>query len=696
MPRVLPGSLSITTFRLKQAFERKARPVKENSKLGLIYRVKNYLFLGLILSVALEIDGADKLDWKPVDPALLTLKTPTVEKDAGAEALFWEVYVEDKENHTDLLHYIRVKIFNEHGQESQSKIELAYVGKNKIEDVVGRTIKPNGTISELKKDAIFDRVVASSRRLKVQTKSFAMPGVEPGSIVEYRWREVCHKSNAYVLQLYFQRDIPIQQIKYYIKHPSDPELLRRMQVLTFNAPNTPLVREDNHFSSLTMTNVPAFHKEPEMPPEDQVRPWMLLYYVDPFYSTSTFWRETSKAVYERNKSKMKVDKEIRKVALETIAEAATHEQKLERLYDFCRTKVKNVNGDALVLDVHERNKLKENKSPSDTLKQGVGTGHDISILFSSLANAVGFDARLALLGDRSSLLSNRNLPFVTSLIYMNSYNVAVRVGDQWRFFDPAGTYIPNGMLRWQEEAMDALVSDPNREIFVRTPLSPPEKSNKRRTARLRLNEDGVIEGEVSVEHTGHCAIASKEYYDDMSPAEREKELSDVVKEYMTTAELSNIHMDNVTDPLKPFTYSYNIRIPGYAQRTGKRLFLQPGIFQRGQTPRFPSNDRKYDICFQFPWTEFDDVRIELPPGFALDNAEAPGKVSAGKDCTYSVTMTITSDGQRLSYKRSFMFGGNGTVQIPVSQYPALKKIFDVVHENDNRTIVLKQSPVAPK
>jgi hypothetical protein len=210
-----------------------------------------------------------------------------------------------------------------------------------------------------------------------------------------------------------------------------------------------------------------------------------------------------------------------------------------------------------------------------------------------------------------------------------------------------------------------------------------------------LYEDGVIEGEVSVEYTGHFAIASKEFYDDMSPAEREKELSDLVKAHMTMAELLNIQMDNVTDPLKPFSYSYKIRVPGYAQRTGKRLFLQPAFFEHGQAPRFLSNDRRYDICFQYPWTEFDDVSIELPPGFALDNAEAPGKVSAGSDCTYSVAMTITRDGRTLSYKRSFMFGGNGAVQLPASQYPLLKKIFDVVHENDNHTIVLKESPLLP-
>ena len=50
---------------------------------------------------------------------------------------------------------------------------------------------------------------------------------------------------------------------------------------------------------------------------------------------------------------------------------------------------------------------------------------------------------------------------------------------------------------------------------------------------------------------------------------------DLIKEQMSTAEISNIKIENVTDPAKPFVYAFHVRVPGYAQRTGKRLFLQP-------------------------------------------------------------------------------------------------------------------------
>ena len=55
----------------------------------------------------------------------------------------------------------------------------------------------------------------------------------------------------------------------------------------------------------------------------------------------------------------------------------------------------------------------------------------------------------------------------------------------------------------------------------------------------------------------------------------------MIKAQMSTAELSDIRIENVTDPVKPFIYAFHVKVPGYAQRTGKRLFLQPAFFQRG-------------------------------------------------------------------------------------------------------------------
>jgi hypothetical protein len=68
-------------------------------------------------------------------------------------------------------------------------------------------------------------------------------------------------------------------------------------------------------------------------------------------------------------------------------------------------------------------------------------------------------------------------------------------------------------------------------------------------------------------------------------------------------------------------------VPGYAERTGKRLFLQPAFFQKGVGPMFPTSNRQHDVYFHYPWMEEDQIVIELPEGYALDNAESPGDMA---------------------------------------------------------------------
>jgi hypothetical protein len=625
-------------------------------------------------------------DWRPVDPAQLAAKTPVVDKDADAEAIFWEVHVNDSGYDLIFEHYVRIKIYTERGRESQSKIDIQYLGRHRIIDIAGRTIKPDGATVELKKDAVFERTIVKLSGIKVQAKSFAMPAVEPGAIIEYRWKEVHPDSYANNLRLQFQRDIPVQTVKYYLK-PAQFQGLG-MSTMTFHGQNTPMVREKDGYYSTTMTNMPAFREEPRMPPEDQVRTWMLVYYTnqakpDPL----KFWHDLGKSFYDEMKGKMKPNDEVKKAATTIIGDAATPEDKLKRLFDFCRYKIKNVADDASGMTAEQRKKLKENKSPADTLKRAAGDGDDIDLLFAALANAAGFETRLAVSASRNDLFFDPKLPII---YFIDQSCIAVLVGDSWRFFHPGTAYVSFGMLRWQEEGIPALVADSKEPKFIDTPMSAPEKSVEQRTANLRLAEDGTLEGDVKIIYTGHLAYEKKEYNDDDSPEQRENTLREMMQSRMGGVEISNIRIENVTEPDKPFTYSFHLKVRGYAQRTGKRLFFQPGFFQHGVKTLFPTSERKHPIYFHYPWSEEDLVMIDLPAGYALDNAEQPQSFKIDKVGAYEVSIGITADKRTLQYQRKFFFGGEGRIIFQPSTYPTLKRIFDAIYEADNHTIALKQ------
>lgn len=657
-----------------------------------------FLFLPVVVLCLIVLTAPPALadDWKPVNPADLALKAPVVEKDADAEAIFWEVRVEDvDEVNGDLIfqHYIRIKVFTERGRESQSKVDILFgkiFGSNtKIKDIAGRTIKPDGTIVELKKEDVFERTIVRASGVKAKAKSFAMPSVEPGSIIEYRWREVRSNQSANYVRLQFQRDIPVQNISYYLKPLPD----RTVRYQPFHMPaDTKFVKDKNGYFRMTVNNIPAFHEEPRMPPEDDVRSWMLIYYtVDEQTVPEKYWKEFGKTAHEILKPLIKPNDEVKRATIEAIGDATTPEQKLDRIFAFCRAKIKNINDDASGMTADERAKAKENKTPSDTLKRGMGSGSDIDLLFAAMANAAGFDARVSLVADRGDVFFNPNF---ANAYFLEPANIAVRVGDQWRFFDPGFNYVPEGMLRWQEEGQSALITDSKEPTFVTTPLSGPEKSVEKRTAKLRLSEDGTLEGDVRIEYTGQFAIEKKEENDDDSPTQREQNLRDEIKAQMSTAELSNIQIENVTDPVKPLVYAFHVSVPGYAQRTGKRIFLQPAFFQHGIGPLFPTSSRVHSIYFHYPWSEQDSVTIALPAGFALDNPDAPAPFSSGDLTHYDVKISVTEDQHTLVYRRNFFFGGGTTgldrLYYDAANYGPLKAYFDTVNKTDNHTITLKQ------
>ncbi|HKR59106.1 MAG TPA: DUF3857 domain-containing protein, partial [Pyrinomonadaceae bacterium] len=530
-------------------------------------------------------------DWRPIDPAALAMKGALVEKDADAEALFWEVKLLDEVEggtpRTVLKHYVRIKVFTERGREAQSKIDIPYLSNWRVQDIAARTVKPDGTIVELKKSDVLERTIEKMNGVKVKAKSFAMPGVEPGAIIEYRWKEVRNDQLASYIRLYFQRDVPVHLVKYYLKPLSLPGFTFGMRAQTFNGSTTPFEKEKDGYYSVTMSNVPAFREEPRMPPEDSVRPWMLVYYSEETnLQGDAFWTSYGKKIYESYKSRMKPNDEVKQAIPAIIGEAGTPEAKLERLFEFCRSKIRNINDDASGLTTEQREKLKESKSPAETLKRGMGTGRDIDLLFASMAIAAGFEARVVNLADRSDIFLDRGF---ADEYFIQAYDIAVKVGDDWRFYDPASTYVPHGMLRWQEEGQEALLSDPKQPTWIHTPMSPPTASKVKRTADLILSDDGTLEGDARIEYFGHMGVERKEWDDDDSPTQREETLRESVQSRMSTAEISNIRIENITDPIKPFMYAYHIRIPGYAQRTGKRLFFEPAFFQHGVGPLFPAS-----------------------------------------------------------------------------------------------------------
>lgn len=637
-----------------------------------------------------SLRGAE--DWRPVDPAHLAMSEGKVDPNADAEAIFWEVHVEDQVGGGDvrnvLEHYIRIKIFNDRGRDAQSSIDIPYIKGTRIDRIAARTILPDGDIVPLDEKSIYERTLVKAGGVKIQAKSFAMPGVVPRCIIEYRWRETRGDSFSQYSRLEFQRDIPVQLVKYYIK--SDSAFARAgygMLGLMFNGSRSPFEKESKGFVSTSMTNVTAFHEEKDMPPDVNVRSWMLLYYTDQKENITPqeFWRGYSKELHRDFKGLMKPNGDVKKLAAELSAGASTEEEKLKRFHDYCRTKIRSMFDDAVELTEKERKQAKKNNSPSDTLKRGVGSDLDVDMLFAALAAAAGFEVRYARVGDRSDYFFNPNLP---TGYFLPSWVIAVQVGGDWKFYSPASRHVTFGMLPWYQESQTAVLADPDQALFATTPTADAGQSQQKRTAHLQLDADGTLRGSCRVEFTGHQASSRRESLDDETDEERVKAVEEVVHDWFNNAEVSEVRVEELGNPEKPLVYAWEMRLPGYAQATGKRLFLQPALFQKGSSPRYSAGSRHYDIYFNYKWSEEDEVIIDLPEGITLEAPQPPPSFKNQQVIEYDTELASDNEGKTVTYRRRFAFNA---LFVSADSYGALKGLFDQIHERDGHTLILRQA-----
>jgi hypothetical protein len=655
--------------------------------------------LCIVLASSQAVSAGDE-PWREVTPAELQMKTPRVEPDADAEAIFWEVRIDDSASEKlTQKHYVRVKIFTERGREKFSKFDIPFTKGIKIKELSARVIKPDGTIVEIAQADIFEREIVKVGGIKVKAKSFAVPNIEPGVIVEYRYKQIDDDSGAAGMRLKMQQDVPVQTLSYYYK----PYNSRVPDFKSYVDPSMSFTKEKNGFFVASKTNVPSFKEEPRMPPEDVVRPWILLqgsglsitsvsesaisFVIKDTSNPIAYWGAVATQRAWRTKLMTKSNSDIKKAAAEITASATTPDDKLKALYEFCQTQIKNTDFDATITD-DARAKMSEDKSLADVLKKKSGGSSSIDMLFGAMASSLGFDARVAYSGDRSRMFFS---PQVTDERLIHPAAIAVKVGEQWKYYNPGLYFLPYGMLIWYEENVYALLVGEKVFDWSKTPFTDHQGSVYKRTGKLNLSEDGTLEGEIREERTGQPAITYKVKYYDEAPSKREEDFRDELKARMSTAEISDIVIENADVPAKPVIFSYKVRIPSYAQRTGKRLFLQPGFFKYGGTSVFANTTRKFDVYFNYPWEENDAISIRLPAGYALDSADAPAVLEDNQKIgLLKVNMTIDNAANTLEYKRKFYFGADGNTLFPVGSYPALKQFFDGFQEADTHTITLKQ------
>ncbi|HEY6327774.1 MAG TPA: DUF3857 and transglutaminase domain-containing protein, partial [Blastocatellia bacterium] len=551
--------------------------------------------------------------WKPVSADDLSITAAGIGyPNADAAIVFRDGELDDDSPEGTVMKiYVRLKVFTERGRR-YADVQLPYrMDLGKITDVHARTITPDGRAIEVEKKDVFDKLLLTSGRNVWRAKTFSMPNVGPGSMIEYRYRQVYPAGFGY-FALDLQADLFIKDLEYRVK----PERSSSMDVrwVAFNSKNPDdFAPKWNGSYRITAQNIPPFRREPLMPPEAAVKVWGWLYYSKETQTDADkYWQEYGQHMYEESMSETRPTAAIRGVVDSITLPADSVEVRIARIYNYVQREIRLVDAEIVAAD-----HLKHNSDADQTLRRRYGTPSDINTLFAALLRAAGLDARVAELTTRDENLFHHSFP---DAFQFNSEVTAVAQPDgTFKFFDPGSRYCPAGMLAWPKEGVPALVFDKESPPFVVTSITPADRNREDHTMTVAPLPDGRVKLVAKIELTGQRAMDLRNETA-MSAAEGQQApiLDDLTGGLSGAVFASPVQFMGITDENAPVGISYECIIPALAPPGEKRLLLRPALLGRQNEMLFTAETRINKIYFHYPSSETDRLKIEIPEGFAAE------------------------------------------------------------------------------
>ena len=430
--------------------------------------------------------------------------------------------------------------------------------------------------------------------------------------------------------------------------------------------------------------IPSFFPEPNMPPETSLKTRVECYYVPTMHSDrETYWKEIGENAIGADPTLKQGSKKARRLAQSLVSPEDSPEQKARKIYDYLATHIKNLRYVEMESGTKGKDgtKYKENKTWDDVVKRGYGSGWDINGLYVAMLNAVGVEACLTRSSSRDRRFFNPN---ILSVDQLNTFNVAARIGDAWRFFDPATRYCPFGRILWQETGVQTLLLRGEESQLIQSTVEKAEDNVVHRRIRLRLQAEGSVEADVEARLKGQRAISARNRYAGMDDQERQESVQEALQETLAEATVSDLTFSNLESHKGELEYRYSMELPGYVTATGKRLLVAPALLHQASRARFFSTDRKYSVYFSYPYLDREEIEIEIPEGYQLEGQPKPKSYET--PLGRFLWKLEEKDGRTVLTRELQL----DAILISVEAYPLVKAFFDAIHAADKTQIVLRK------
>jgi hypothetical protein len=631
--------------------------------------------------VGLAVPAA-AVGFQPPSPEELKMTAEPKAPGAPAIILYRQVDRDDRGQtaHEDV--YFRIKILTEEGRK-YADIEIPFFKENgNVVNIHARTIRPDGSVVNYS-GKIFDKSIVKARGVKYLAKTFTLPDVQVGSVLEYYYTTDLAENFVFDSHWILNHELFTRSAKFTLRPYDGGDISVRW---TWNAlpPGTGKPSQGpNRVVSLDVSNVPAFQTEDFMPPENELKARVDFIYSDERFEQDAdkYWKKLGKKRNDYLESFIGKRKAMEQAVSEIVSPGDSPDVKLHKIYD----RVQQIRNTSYEIERTEqeqkRQKEKDPTNVEEIWKKQFANGRDLTWLFLALARAAGFEASGMWVSDRQNYFFS---PVTMDGRRLDANVVVVKLNGKDVFFDPGAAFTPFGMLPWVETGVSGLKLDKEGGTWLQTALPGATDSSIQRKAEMKLSENGDLEGKVTVSFTGLEGAWRRVEERLADEAERKKFLEDDLKGSVPTG--CEVELTNKPDwksSTQPLIAEYTLKVGGWVAGAGRRALFPMGLFSAPEKHLFDHADRVQPIYFQFPYQHADDVSIELPLGWQITTLPVPVKTDE-RLVTYSIQADNNKGTLHLNRTLNLEF-----LLLDVKYYGALRSFFQGVRTADEQQVILQ-------
>jgi hypothetical protein len=522
----------------------------------------------------------------------------------------------------------------------------------------------------------------------VRVKLLRIPAADPGNVVGYEYEK---EENPLLLhdEWLFQDETPSRESHYSLQLPPGWEFRN----FFLNYPDVKPVQSGNQ-SEWTVQNIAEVRPEEDMPPSRGVVGRMLISFIPPGGAGGkgfADWRQMGQWYFNLTDGRRELSPDLKQKVSSLTGDAATTLQKEKRLAEYLQGRVRYIE---ISLGIGRW----QPHSASEVFQHNYGDCKDKATLMIAMLHEIGVNAYYVVINSRRGGVGKGSAANVGAFNHVITA-IPVKEGGDFSlqatlghpklgtllFFDPTDEVTPFGQLSGTLQANYGLLVTPDGGELIELPTQAAATNSVRRTAKLTVDKDGNLRGDVEEIRLGDRAASERWALRSVTTdKDRIKPIEGLLAGSLSNFRILKASVSNLAQSDQPFVFKYSFDAEGYAKNAGGLLLVRPRILGvKSQGILETKEPRLYAIEFEGPALDTDNFEITLPAGYVVDDIPPPVDADFGFASYHSKSEV---KGNVLAYTRTFEVK---ELSVPVSRAAELKKFYRIIASDERNTAILK-------